>query len=461
MIEWLLVLVGVLLVLACAGFVAFEFALVTVDRATVERRVQEGDRRAPGVLAALRTLSTQLSGAQLGITVTNLAIGFVAEPSIAALLRGPLEGVGLSGAAARSVSITLALVLATALTMVFGELVPKNLAIADPLRVARAVSGFQRGFTRSTALVIRLLNGWANAILRRVFGVEPQEELASARSPEELTSLVRRSRAVGTLPEGTATLLERGLAFGELRASDVATPRIRMTTVPVDAPVAAVLATARESGHSRFPVVAGAGADDVVGMVHVKHALGVERAQRSDVPVEQVMVPAMFVPTSRQLDELLVDLRRGGLQMAVVVDEYGGTDGVVTVEDLVEELVGAVSDEHDEEPEPEAVDLGDGSWSVSGLLRPDEVSALTGLAVPADRHYETVGGLVLHHLGRIPEAGDRVTAVRPLPPELAGEAEGHLGGVWVEVQRLDGTRVDRARVGAVPASETVEEASRG
>jgi CBS domain containing-hemolysin-like protein len=457
MTEWLLAGVGVLLIAACAGFVAFEFSLVTVDRATVEREADAGSRRAGTTLAAMRTLSTQLSGAQLGITITNLAIGFVAEPSIAALLQGPLGSLGLSGTAARSVSITLALLLATALTMVFGELVPKNLAIAEPLRVANAVSGFQRGFTTATSAVIRLLNGSANGILRRVFGVEPQEELASARSPEELTSLVRRSRTVGTLPAGTATLLERGLAFGELRASDVATPRIRMTTVPVDAPVAAVLTAARESGHSRFPVVAGSGADDVVGMVHVKHALAVDRAERSATPVEQVMVAPLFVPTSRQLDELLVDLRRGGLQMAVVIDEYGGTDGVVTVEDLVEELVGAVSDEHDEQLEQEVVDRGDGTWSVSGLLRPDEVSAVTGLAVPSDRHYETIGGLVLHHLGRIPEPGDRVTALRQLPPELAAEAERHPGGVWVEVESLDGTRVDRALVGALTTGDDAEE----
>ncbi|KQS66682.1 hemolysin family protein [Modestobacter sp. Leaf380] len=448
MIEWLLVLVGVLLIAACAAFVAFEFALVTVDRATVERHAADGERGADGVLAAMRTLSTQLSGAQLGITVTNLAIGFVAEPSIAALLAGPLESVGLSGGAARSVSITLALVLATALTMVFGELVPKNLAIAEPFRVAKAVSGFQRGFTKGTAWVIRALNGWANAILRRLFKVEPQEELASARSAEELTSLVRRSRTTGTLEAGTAALLERGLAFGELRASDVATRRVQMSSVQATDPVAVVLATARDSGHSRFPVLSADGVDDVVGLVHVKHALGVERAHRTTVTVADVMVEALFVPTSRQLDDLLVDLRRGSLQMAVVVDEYGGTDGVVTIEDLVEELVGDLTDEHDDDAdEVDVEDLGDGTWSVSGLLRPDEVAAVTGLTVPGDRHYETIGGLVLHQLGRIPEVGDRVEALRQLPPELAEEAEGHPGGVWVEVTLVDGTRVERARLG--------------
>ncbi|SDF84051.1 hemolysin family protein [Klenkia brasiliensis] len=466
MTEWLLVAVGLLLVAACAGFVAFEFSLVTVDRASVERRAADGERGADGVLAAMRTLSTQLSGAQLGITVTNLAIGFVAEPSIAALLAGPLQSVGLSGGAARSVSITLALVLATALTMVFGELVPKNLAIAKPYEVARTVSGFQRGFTKGTALVIRLLNGWANAILRRVFSVEPQEELASARSPEELTSLVRRSGSTGTLEAGTAALLERGLAFGELRANDVATRRVRMTTVRGDDPVAVVLASARVSGHSRFPVTGPDGVDDVVGLVHVKHALAVPRPERGSVQVADVMVEALFVPTSRQLDDLLVDLRRGSLQMAVVVDEYGGTDGVVTVEDLVEELVGDLSDEHDDDAGTEdVVDLGDGTWSVSGLLRPDEVAAATGLTVPADRHYESVGGLVLHHLGRIPEVGDRVEAERVLPPEYADEAEGHPGGVWVEVTAVEGARVDRARLGELvpaPADETTdEEADRG
>jgi CBS domain containing-hemolysin-like protein len=453
--EWLLLLVGVLLIAGCAAFVAFEFSLVTVDRATVEREAAAGGRQAGGVLAALRSLSTQLSGAQLGITVTNLAIGFVAEPSLAALLRDPLESAGLSGSGARSISVVLALVLATALTMVFGELVPKNLAIAEPLRTAKAVSGFQRGFTRSTRWVIALLNGWADAILRRVFSVEPQEELASARSPEELGSLVRRSRTQGTLPAGTATLLERGLVFGELRASDVATRRPQMTTVPVDAPVSAVLAAARDSGHSRFPVTTDAGVDDVVGMVHVKHALAVPRDRRSAVRVRDVLVPALFVPTSRQLDALLGDLRRGPLQMAVVVDEYGGTDGVVTIEDLVEELVGELADEHDEAAPDDVRDHGDGSWTVSGLLRPDEVSSATALSVPADRHYDTIGGLVLHLLGRIPEVGDRVEAERKLPPELADGSEVHAGGVWVEVVSVDGTRVDRARIGELAVAEAV------
>src|SRR5215210_2050404 len=264
MIEVLLIALALLLVAACGTFVAAEFAFVTVDRASVERAAAAGDRRARGVREALGTLSTQLSAAQLGITLTNLLIGFLAEPAIADLLDRPLESAGVSGTAATSVSLIIALVLSTGVTMVFGELVPKNLAIDKPLGTARAVQGFQRGFTRATAIIVRLFNGMANAILRRI-GIEPQEELASARSPEELASLVRRSAAQGTLAVDTASLLQRSLAFGDRRAADVMTPRRGVQTVRVDAPVAAVLEQARATGRSRFPVLAD-GSEDVVGV---------------------------------------------------------------------------------------------------------------------------------------------------------------------------------------------------
>jgi len=253
MIELLLILVALLLVVLCGAFVAAEFAFVTVDRASAERAAGSGDARARGVVAALSTLSTQLSGAQVGITVTNLLIGFMAEPSIARLVDGPLTSVGFSEGAAEGVALVIALVLATGVTMVFGELVPKNLAIARPLATARAVQGFQRGFTRATTIVVGVLNGTANAILRRL-GIEPQEELASARSPEELASLVRRSAEQGTLGLETATLLQRSLRFGERRASDVMTPRVSVQTIRADAPVLEVLQRARASGRSRFPV---------------------------------------------------------------------------------------------------------------------------------------------------------------------------------------------------------------
>src|SRR5215218_4926108 len=272
MIEVLLIVLALLLVAACGAFVAAEFAFVTVDRSTVERAAKSGDRKAAGVMAALRSLSTQLSAAQLGITLTNLLIGFLAEPAIAQLVDGPLESAGVSSRAVSGVALVIALILATGVTMVFGELVPKNLAIAKPLATARAVQGFLRGFTRAAGLIVRFFNGTANALLRR-FGIEPQEELASARSPEELVSLVRRSADQGTLERGTAALLQRSLVFGERRAHEIMTPRGRVVTVSESDPVSMVIEQARASGRSRFPVVGPSGS--FRGIVHIKQAVGV------------------------------------------------------------------------------------------------------------------------------------------------------------------------------------------
>lgn len=425
---WLLIVIAVLLVIACAVFVAAEFALITVDRARVEQSAAEGDRRSAGVLKALTSLSTQLSGAQLGITITNLAIGFLAEPAIADLLQGPLTALGLPSSAVPGIALTVALVLATAVTMVFGELVPKNLAIADPWRTARAVSGAQRAFTMATSVVIRLLNGTANATVRAL-GVEPTEELASARSTEELAALVRHSAAQGALDRGTADLLTRSLAFGDRIARDVLTPRTRVRWVPDTATVADVLHASRASGHSRFPVTGPNGLDEVRGVVHVKHAIAIPRSERDHVPVSAIARPPVLVPDTLELDPLLDQLRAEGLQLAVVLDEYGGAAGIVTMEDLVEEIVGEVADEHDR-LEVQARRLPDGSWVLSALLRPDEAQAITGLAVPDEDDIETLAGLVAERLSRVPQVGDTVDA----------------GAVRLTVVRMDGRRVDRVRV---------------
>lgn len=421
-------------------FVAAEFAFITVDRSTVEQAAAGGDAQAAGVLRALRTLSTQLSAAQVGITVTNLVIGFLAEPAIADLVDAPLASLGVPDGAVRGVSVTLALVLATSLTMIFGELVPKNLAIARPLATARAVQGLQRGFTTATGPAVALLNGTANRILRRL-GIEPQEELASARSPEELASLVRRSGEEGTLELETARLLERSLAFGDRRAADVMTPRARMLAVRADAPVRAVLEESRASGRSRFPVIVDDN-DEVVGIVHIKHAIAVPNERRGTVRVDEVMVPPVLVPSSVELDPLLAMLREGGLQMAVVVDEFGTVDGIVTLEDLIEEIVGEVRDEHDAHDDS-VQRTPDGAWTLSGLLRPDEAARAVRLALPEDEEYETLGGLVGMRLGRMPTEGDAV--------ELdTVDVEGRPRRVRLVVQRLDGLRVDRLRLESEP-----------
>lgn len=434
MSEILLLIGSALLIAACGVFVAAEFSLLTVDRASVEDAARGGDRRAGRVLTALTTLSTQLSGAQLGITVTNLAIGFLAEPAIANLIDGPLEAAGLPPAVVPGIAVTLALLLATALTMIFGELVPKNLAIAEPWRTARAVAGLQQAFTSATSLIIRGLNGSANKVVR-MLGMEPVEELASARSPEELVALVRRSADKGSLDEGTAVMLQRSLAFGDRVARDVLTPRVRVKSVGLDAVVQDVIALTRSTGHSRFPVVGPGGLDDVRGVVHIKHVVAVPPAERGQTRVQDVMVDPLLVPDTLELDPLLATLREGGLQIAIVIDEYGGAAGIVSIEDLIEEIVGEVTDEHDPR-QPRNQRLADGSWVVSALLRPDEATALTGLPVPSDDDYETLAGLITDILGRIPAVGDTVQA----------------GGVELMIVRMDGRRCDRVRL--APAENT-------
>jgi CBS domain containing-hemolysin-like protein len=437
--EWLLLGAGVLLTFGTSLFVAAEFSLVALDRAAVQQAVDKGDKRAPGVLKAVRNLSTQLSGAQVGITVTTLIVGYLVQPSLAALLTTPLHGIGLAGTAARGVSVALALTIATAFSMVVGELVPKNLAISVPLATARVVVGPQRMFTASVSPLITVLNGSANRLLRAV-GVEPQEELSAGRSPEELAALVRHSAAAGTLDQQTAQLITRSLGFSSRTAADVMTPRVRTLVLPRDHKASDVIALARRSGHSRFPVIDG-DLDDVVGVVHLKSAVAVPRERRDDVPVAAIMSEALRVPETVRLDPLLVELRALGLQLAVVVDEYGGTAGVVTLEDLVEELVGEVADEHDRS-RPGIVHRRDGAWLVPGLMRPDEVRDRTGIDVPDGPVYETLGGFLMAALGRIPATGDEVP----------------VDGAVLRVERMDGRRVDRVRLVATagPAERVPE-----
>jgi CBS domain containing-hemolysin-like protein len=397
-------LVAVLaLTLGTAVSVASEFALTALERSQVDGHAAEvGDRRAHAVQRAHRGLSFQLSGSQLGITVTTLVTGYIAEPAIASLFRPALDATGLAEAAAATTATVLSLLLVTTLSMVFGELVPKNLAIADPLRTARAVVWLQSGFAHAFRGLIGALNSAANAVVRRL-GVEPAEELRSARSPRELSSLVRASAEHGTLDAGTATLLDRSLRFTDRVAEDLMTPRVRVTSLSADDTLDDLVALARRTGLSRFPVDAG-DPDEVLGVVHVKQAVG---APDRSVPLRGLLQEVPVVPGSLDGDALLTRLRHSGLQMAVVVDEYGGTAGLVTLEDLIEEIVGDVHDEHDGGEAPQVRPLADGGWLVSGLLRGDEVGEATGFDMP-DGPYETLAGLVVARLGRIPEVGDEL-----------------------------------------------------
>ncbi|KQX71841.1 hemolysin family protein [Aeromicrobium sp. Root472D3] len=452
MTEWLLLGASFVLMLACGVFVAAEFSFVTVDRATIERDAEAGDRGAQGTLVALRSLSTQLSGAQLGITITNLAIGYLAEPAIGTLLRDPLSAAGLEGGAQRGVAYGIALVVSTVVTMLVGELVPKNFALALPQRTAALTQLPQRAFTKAMAWPIRVLNGMANSILRTL-GVEPQEELRSARSPVELRSLVLRSAVEGAIDDETADLVARSIAFGDRTAADVRTPRVRVHFLEGRSTAHDVIEAARQTGHSRFPVI-GRTPDDVLGIVHVKRAVGVDVGRRRSVRVTDLLDPATTVPDSIELDPLLLVLRDQGMQMAIVADEYGGTDGIVTLEDLVEEIVGDIADEHDR-LSSRSRHRRDGTWSLSGLLRPDEVEEQTGVALPESENYETIAGLVNAELGRLAERGDVVTLSLDRTPE-DDEDDPEPLVVTLTVERLEGRRIDRVSL-TVDAVTTVGE----
>jgi len=423
--EWLLLAAGLLLIAGTGFFVAVEFSLIALDQPTVQRAIDDGDTRAVPLLACLKSLSTQLSSCQLGITLTTLLTGYVMEPSVGHLLEVPLAAVGLPDVAVQSASLILAMVVATLLSMLLGELVPKNMAIALAFPVGRALAGPQLVFTTIFKPAIVLLNGFSNRILN-VFGLEAKEEISGARTPAELASLVRRSAAMGTLDAGTANFIARTLNFSTRTAADVMTPRIRLETIDADQPVSDVVDAARRTGYSRFPVI-GESADDIRGLVHIKKAVAVPSERRQNLEAGAIMTEVLRVPETIHLDALLAELREGNLQLAVVLDEYGGTAGIATLEDLVEEIVGEVADEHDR-VRPGLLQSASGDWYFPGLLRPDELSEqIPGLTVPDEAAYETVGGYVMSQLGRIAVAGDTVT----------------VNGGTLSVTRMDGRRIDR------------------
>ncbi|MFD8224913.1 hemolysin family protein [Streptomyces massasporeus] len=432
MTEVLLLLAAILLSLACGAFVAAEFSLTTVERAELERAVERGERGAAGALKAVRNLTFQLSGAQLGITVTNLVVGMLAEPSIAAMIAGPLEDLGVSRSASHSVALVLGTAASTVFLMVVGELVPKNWAISSPLTVAKTVGNAQRWFSAAFRPFITHLNNTANRVVRRI-GVEPAEELASARGPQELAALARHSAKEGALEADTAELFVRTLNLADLTAENVMTPRVQVVALEVQATLEDVANATRATGLSRFPVYRGT-LDSVVGTAHVKDVLAVPAERRTRIHVSELMREPLLVPESLTVDRLL-DRLSGKRTMAVVIDEYGGTAGVATLEDIVEEVVGEVRDEHDPHETPDLAaagtdESGHALYSADGSARVDHLERI-GLRAP-EGPYETLAGLVATVLGRIPAEGDTL--------EVAG---------WhLEVLDATGRRAARVRLRA-------------
>lgn len=423
-----LLLLGVALTFGTAVFVAAEFSLVALDPASVAKRQKSGEKGLGPVLRALSTLSTQLSGAQVGITLTTILLGYTTQGALAKLLTNLLGNTGLAVALSVALAAAIAAVIVNGFSMLFGELVPKNMALADPLLTARLTAPLQLAFTWVFGPLIKVLNGTANALLRAV-GIEPVEEISSARSASELAALVHHSAQMGTMEPATASLFTASIAMGQQLARDVMTDRGRVAHLPADATVTDLMDLAKETGYSRFPVMDEDG-ENFTRVALLRQGVAVPRGRRSLVPVSArpVSVEAPEVPETLGMNGLLKVLRDGP-QMAFVVDEFGSTSGVVTLEDVVEELVGEVSDEHDRRrlgirPSPK------GGFIVPGTVRPDELATRTGLAVEEDGPYETLAGLVMTKLDRIPTVGDTVSSL----------------GTGLEVISMKGRRVTRLLV---------------
>ena len=422
----------VLLTLGTAVFVAAEFSLTALERSTVDANARTGGPRDRMVQRAHRTLSIQLSGAQVGISITTLITGYLAEPVIARLLAPVLTAAGVPAGWIDGVALIVALVVATSFSMVFGELVAQYLAIAVPLQTARVVAGPQVLFSAAVTPLIRLTNGTANWILHR-FGIEPADELSSARSPQELASLVRTSAKQGSLDQPTADLVDRSLQFGARSAEEFMTPRSKIESLRAEDTVADLLEKARRTGYSRFPVTRG-DLDETIGVVHVKQVFELPHAQRQATALGQLAIRVPVVPSTLDGDALMDQIRANGLQAALVADEYGGIAGMVTVEDLIEEIVGEIRDEHDRFT-PVVVRIT-GGHRVSGLLRIDEVAEQTGYRAH-EGDYETIGGVIMDALGHIPAEGESVDLTAFEPDVLDAPP------VWrATVAKMDCRRID-------------------
>ena len=405
------ILVIFLITVATGYFVAQEFGYMAVDRSRLRARAAAGDVGAERALSITNRTSFMLSGAQLGITVTALLVGYVAEPLIGEGIGALLGGVGVPAGVGVTIGTVLALLFSTVVQMVFGELFPKNMAIARPEPVARALALSTGIYLKVFGPVIWLFDRAAILVLKLV-RIEPVEDVQHAATPRDLESIIAESRESGDLPAELSTLLDRTLDFHESTAGHAMIPRPEVSTVEEGDPVSRVVEL-MASDHSRFPVL-GNDVDDIVGVICLRDVLALGDRDLDRVKVSEVARPTVMVPASLPLPGVLDQLREANEEFACVVDEYGGLAGVITTEDLAEELVGEIADEHTPEEEAPAHLDGEGSYLVPGGLHIDEVERLIGHELP-EGDYETLGGLVIHELHRLPQVGDAIVLALPRP----------------------------------------------
>lgn len=421
---------------------AAEFALVAADPGKLEMAADEGNRRASLGRRLLRRLSFHLAGAQLGITVTSLAIGILARPVVAELIM-PLVDPFVGETAIQAVALATAFVVATIVQMVLAELFPKGLAIAHPERTTRALAPALNAYGKIFGPFIRFLDGGANRVVRRL-GLEPSEELSQVRSLSELELLIKASAEQGVLAGSASVLLKRSIRFGRKTAAEALVPRMSVEALATENTVADLVSRSLATGFSRFPVY-GMDIDDIRGVVHVRAAHSIPSQLRSQTSIVDIMDEVPEVPETRELEDVLADMRRIHRHLMIVVDEYGGTAGIITLEDLLEEIVGEIDDEHDpdsdtahdsENDREQVRDMANpsqieqlGICRLDGLLHPDEVEDRTGLRIP-DGEYETLAGFILDRLGHLPAVGESVT----------------YGGWRFEVAEIDRRRISQVDV---------------
>ncbi len=419
-----------ILVLMNAFFVAAEFALVGSRRSRIDQLAEEGASGAKAVQAALKNLDRYISGTQLGITLASLALGWIGEPALASLVDGALEAIGIrapNAVAHSTAGIATAFLVITFLHIVLGELAPKSIALVAPERTSMYLARPLMLFSRVMSPFITVLNGVANSLLRLV-GVNPAGGHNNVHSADELRLLVMQARAQGTLNENDSMMLAGVFDFHDKKARDVMRPRTEVAAIALDATEAEVWATLRSERYSRYPVI-GESIDDIVGVFLAKDLW----LHQGPFRLEQFVRAPLFIPDSRPAERVLDDLRKTRAHMAVVLDEYGGTAGIITMEDLVEEVVGDIADEYDAAAR-EALET-DGVLELAGSLSLIDVRSDYKVPVP-EGDWTTLGGYVFNALGRLPRVGDRVS----------------IPGCELEVVAMDGRRVAAIRVNRVPVA---------
>ena len=414
-----------LLVLANAFFVAAEFALVGARRTRLDELSRAGDGKARLARRAVQSLDRYISATQLGITLASLGLGWVGEPALAHLIEGGFRWLpaALATIATHTVAVAIAFTIITVLHIILGELVPKALALLYPEEVSGWVAAPLMAFAWLMALPIWILNGTANGILRLI-GISRSSGHDRLHSPEEIRILVEQSQEAGSLQKQDARLLEGVFEFTEKTAEEVMTPRTEMVALDAGLTLGEAADRVAEARRSRYPVFTES-LDDIVGVVHAKDILSALRSA-PEATVRTIMRPPLFVPGTREVEDVLADMKRLKVHLAVVLDEYGGTAGLVTMEDLLEEIVGPIFDEYDRTDHVAADEGGtviDGSTTIS-QFNTDYDATLD------DTNYTTVGGLLFGQLGRLPKPGDQVNA----------------GGFDFEIRSMAGRRVDRVRV---------------